>query len=131
MKQKNRWLLQTLGQKMREIDSRCWINNIFKRAEEYINQNNNVVIVDCRQEDEYIEGLNKGYFPIRIVCDRDIAIQRLIKRDGYCDTSLLDAPVEVGTRNIQMLEINNNGTFEDLYKQIDELIKWMEENFND
>lgn len=131
MQQKNRNLLQIIGEKLREIDPYVWINYTFRKADVALNQKVPVVVSDMRKIEEYSVGMHKGYVPIRVVCDRDTAIQRIIKRDGFCDESLLDKPVETGTRDIQMLEIDNNGTIEDLYKQIDELIKWMEENINE
>jgi dephospho-CoA kinase len=131
MTTKNRELLINIGEKLREIDPYVWINYTYKKAEEYIKQGKNIVISDCRKIEELETGLNKGYIPIRIVSNRDIAIKRLIKRDGKCDESLLDNPVEIGTRSAEMIEIYNNDTIEELYRQVDGLIKWMEANFGD
>jgi hypothetical protein len=125
MEEKDRHLLQLVGEKLREIDPYCWINDTYKRAEEYIQQGKNVIISDCRKVEELETGLNKGYIPIRVVSDKYKAIERLYKRDGFCDETLLDNSVEIGTRGIPMLEIYNNGTFGELYQEIDELIKWM------
>lgn len=119
MNQKNRALLINIGEKMREINPYVWINYTFNIANKY----KNVVISDMRKIEEYEAAIGNDFFPIRIVCDRNIAIQRIINRDGICDESLLDHAVETGTREIKMREIDNNGTFVDLYNQIDSLIE--------
>ena len=123
MKQKDRKLLQSIGEKMREIDGLVWVNKTIKKSKELIPKNNGVIISDLRRENEYISAVKAGFLPIRIVCDRDIAIKRIIDRDGVCDESLLDNESENGTRHIPMLEIHNNSTIESLYSHIDNLMK--------
>jgi dephospho-CoA kinase len=121
MKNKDRYLLQQIGQKLREIDSDCWTKYVLKKTTE--KKDLSVVISDLRQRNEYESCIKYGYFPVRVVADREIAIKRLIERDGCCDESLLDNESEIGTRGISMLEIYNNGSFEELHKQIDSLME--------
>lgn len=121
MQRKDRWLLQQVGEKMREIDHEVWINYTFKQA----NLADRAAISDLRRKNEHLAALNHGYFPIRIVTKRDIAIDRILKRDGHCDVSLLDNESETGTREIPMYEIINNGTVEELYQQLDKLVTLM------
>ena len=123
MKGKDRFLLQRVGEKMREISPSVWVDYTFKQANDITNNEGKVVISDLRRQNEYEEALEQGYLPIRIVCDRDIAISRIIARDGVCDEKLLDNESETGTRGIDMIEITNNGTLKELYQKLDELIE--------
>lgn len=120
MEKKDRELLQNIGQKMREIDPDVWVNNGYKRAREI---NTPVVITDVRQINEFHRGIEEDFMPVRIVCDRNIAIRRIIERDGVCDESKLDGPAEDGTRDLLVPQIYNNTTYENLYSQIDGFIK--------
>ena len=120
MEQKDRWLLQQIGQKMREIRSSVWVDYAFKEANKY----DKVVISDLRQFNEGRRGLEEGYILIRINTDLDKRIERLYKRDGiYPSLDLLENESETGADIFDYIEINNNGTKEELYTQIDELIK--------
>lgn len=119
MKIKNRWLLQQIGQKFREIEPSVWVNYAFKEAEKY----DKVVISDCRQANEYQIGIKKGFLPIRVNADLNIRIKRLEKRDGkYPDLSLLENESETGADGYKYIEVDNNGRFKDLYQQIDEIM---------
>jgi hypothetical protein len=123
MKSKDRQILQRTGEAMRSVKESVWVDYAFKKVREMEERNYRVFCIsDMRRENEYIRAIEEGFFPIRVVCDRDVAIQRIIERDGHCDVNLLDNESESGTRHIAMTEIYNNGSFEDLYKQIDEVV---------
>lgn len=120
MKQKDRWLLQQIGQKFREIDRDVWIKYALKVSRQY----DKVVISDCRQENEYITFVNDGFLPIRVDADLDIRIKRLTERDGAePDVSLLENESETGADGFGYTELDNNGSFDYLYKQIDSMLK--------
>lgn len=122
MQRKNRGLLQDIGQKMREIDPDVWVNYAFSEAKLY-QSSQGVVISDVRQMNEFDRGIKEHYIPLRIVCDRDIAIQRMITRDGFCDESKLDGVMEDQTRDLIVPQIYNNDSMEHFYKEIDKFIK--------
>ena len=120
MKVKDRKLLQLIGEKMREIDPLIWVNYAFKDAEQY----EKVVISDCRRANEFSFGLKNGYLPIRILADLDIRVKRLEDRDGfYPDLSLLENESETGADGLQFINVDNNRNFNELYKQVDEVMK--------
>ena len=123
MEGKNRALLQSIGEKMREIEPLVWINHEMKKVAKLISDEQKVVISDLRRENEYIRAVEEGFLPIRVVCDRDVAIKRIVERDGFCDESLLDNESENGTRSIPMLQIYNNGTVKELFENIDKLVE--------
>lgn len=119
IKIKDRMVLQGIGESLRQVDSNVWINYLFSK----INKNKTkVVISDLRRLDEYERIINEGFTPVRIVVDRNKAIDRLKERDGNCDIALLDNYVESETRNIPMHEIHNDGSIEDFYRKIDEFV---------
>lgn len=118
MRQKDRGLLQDIGQKMREICPDVWVNYAFDQAKLY-QHSEAIVISDVRQLNEFQRGIKEMYIPLRIVCDRDIAIKRMIIRDGYCDETKLDGVMEDQTRNLLVPQIYNNNSIEDFYKEID------------
>lgn len=119
MEVKDRGLLIQIGEKLREIDEFVWVKHILKQ----IQHSENVVIGDMRKTIEYDALIKENFYPIRICCPRDVAVQRLYARDGTCDLELLDSQTEIETRGIEMEEIENNGSLEDLYQKIDKLIE--------
>ena len=120
MTYKDRALLQAIGEKMRAIDPLIWVNYAFKDAENY----DKVVISDCRRANEYATGIKKGFLPIHIEADLDLRIKRLEERDGfYPDLSLLENESETGADGLDFINVDNNGTFDELYKQIDKIME--------
>lgn len=120
MTYKNRALLQSIGEKMREIDPLVWVKYAFKNAEQY----DKVVISDCRRANEYAIGLKNGFLPIHIEADLNIRIKRLEDRDGfYPDLSLLENESETGADGLDFVNIDNNGTLEELYNQIEGIMR--------
>lgn len=120
MTSKDRKLLQDIGQKMREIDPSVWVKDTYKRAE----QLERVVISDCRQHNEYVEGIEQGYIPIRVSCDVEERIRRLEKRDGFPpDVSLLDNETENGADNGTFIELTNNAEVADLLEKVDSIMQ--------
>lgn len=122
MTYKNREILQQIGQKMREIDPLIWVKYAFEQAEQY----EKVIITDVRQSNEYSWALNKkGYLPVHIDAKLDLRIKRLEERDGfYPDLSLLENESETGADNLPYITVDNNSTFENLYLQIDDIMKF-------
>lgn len=120
MTTKDRWLLQQIGQKMREIDPNVWVKYTYNLSKRH----DRVIISDCRQENEYTQGIKNEFVPIRIVANEETRIKRLTKRDGVePDISLMYNECETGADSFYYYEIDNNKTFEDLYKKIDNLME--------
>lgn len=116
---KDRVLLQDIGQKMREIEPNIWVNYTFNQAKQY----NKCIVSDMRQENEYLVGIKEGFYPIRVVADIDLCIQRLRDRDKVePDISRFEHEAEKGADKYEMLQLYNNGTLEELYEQINKLM---------
>lgn len=119
MTYKDRELLQLIGEHMRAIDPLIWVKHTFNQVEKY----DKVVISDCRRANEYSFSLSKGFLPVRVNADLDTRIKRIERRDGrYPDLSLLENESETGADELQFIEIDNNGTLEEYYKEIDMLM---------
>lgn len=115
---KDRQLYILIGEKMREINPNVWIEYTLRRAENI----ENCVISDCRQEREYYHAVNAGFLPVKILCNKPKAIDRLWKRDNYCDVSLLELPTEIGTSKLEAINVDNNGSFDELYSTLDSVM---------
>lgn len=123
MTYKDRKLLQNIGQKMREVDSQVWINHTIRQSKEY----DRVVISDCRQSNEYTIAVDSGFLPVHIHADLDIRKDRIEKRDGIPpDLSLLENESETGADDFDYIKICNNGSVEELFRQVDKLIEMSE-----
>ncbi len=79
MKEKDRKLLQDIGQKMREIDEKIFIKYTLKKC-----ANKNVIIEDCRLLSEFNELKQDDFIKIRIHISDDLQYERLKK--CYPDT---------------------------------------------
>lgn len=120
MRDKDRQLLQQIGQKLREIDPDVWVKHTFKEAAKY----EKVVISDCRQENEYKMGIKRGFYPVRVKADISTRKQRLIDRDGVNPRlELLENKCETGADQFKYYEIDNNDDLKSLYSKIDKLIQ--------
>lgn len=116
--QKQRERLQKIGEFFRTIDPDIWV----KRTLESVEFEERVAVDDLRRKNEYISLVESGFTVIRIVADEDIRVQRLIKRDGVCDVTLMYNESESGCADLVLREISNNRTLEDMYDQIDALM---------
>jgi hypothetical protein len=78
MKQKDRPLLQAIGQYMRQIKSDVFVTWAYREASKY----ERVVIADCRQGNEYNYGVDAGFLPVRISAALISRVNRALIRDA-------------------------------------------------
>ena len=71
MKEKDRKLLQSIGTKMREIDSNVWVNATLNNLKQ------NVILEDGRYENEISELKKRGFYCIKLNIPKEIQIERL------------------------------------------------------
>jgi len=121
MKDKDRVLLQSIGEGFRSLDQDVWINEMERKIKdiEKLVGTDKLVISDLRQENEYLWGLKNNFLPIRISASLDLAEQRVKNRDGSCDINRFDHESERGAENKEMIDISNDTTKEELYQKID------------
>ena len=68
--------------------------------------------------------IKHGFYPIRVSASHVLRIQRAIERDGsYPDVALWENSSENGADMFEYYEIENNGSLEELHRQIDIIIK--------
>jgi dephospho-CoA kinase len=119
MEEKQRDLLQKIGDGLRTIKPDVWVNYTYNQSKKI----SKPTISDVRRENEYLRGIQEGFFPIRVVAKKDICIERAIKRDGsYPDTSLWYNESETGADQFDYYVIRNDGTLEELYQKIDQIM---------
>lgn len=112
---------ETIGRNM--IDKNVWINKAIKDIQ---GKTKDFVISDIRYQNEYDAFLSAGFIPILIDCELNTRIERVIKRDGNIDLSLLEKEGEQAYKKfIPNFIIDNNGSFEDLEKQVVDIIRFL------
>lgn len=125
-KRKMREHYQRIGQSMRGLDHKVWINHtkkeIFSHFEEH-GYDSDIVISDLRQKNEYEFLKDMGFTIIKIESDRQNRISRAMKVNDAFHNSALDHETEVAVESIpEDYLITNNGTLEDFEKSINELM---------
>jgi dephospho-CoA kinase len=119
MTTKDRALLQAIGEKLREVDPDVWVKDAYRRALDFPR----VVISDCRRQNEYWYGVRAGFTPIRIQADMESRIARSRSRDGVePDISLWSHNAETDADNLDYINIDNNGTIEDLHRKVNAVL---------
>ena len=130
MTTKDRALLQDVGAAMRSVDSYVFVN----RALTSLGNSKKQCISDVRSLNEYETLKEKGFVLFRIECSLPERIKRIEKRDGIvCDDAYVDrlenAPVETYLLNHPVdFTINNEGSIEDTRKQVEEILRILEES---
>jgi dephospho-CoA kinase len=127
--------LINIGEKVKGICGQTkWIDLLDKDIELWIKDHNNYtetfqldekplhVITDVRRTYEYSHYLEKGYLPVKIEADFDSCVSRVVERDGNIDMEAFGHSTETEQANLKGLVITNNGTLEDLYAKVDQLI---------
>ena len=75
MKQKNRELLQKIGQSMRVIDQYVWINYLLYK----INDEERIIVDDIRYPNELKALQDRGFIIIKLIVDKNTQKKRLIE----------------------------------------------------
>lgn len=121
---KDRPLLQKIGNGFRAIDNDVWINHLIKELNK-IDNNINIVIDDCRFLNEFTKLKEKGFKGVYISCDDKIRYERLKSRDGVIHTESLNDKSETEMDSFKSLcdkEVDGSCNIEDFHKSINKLI---------
>lgn len=126
---KDRALLQAVGEYCRGIDPEVWITAAFKRLKRY-DPEKPVVITDCRYANEFIHCCAEGFIPVAVCSPEEALRYRIAKRDfvsvSYGFPNYSHHASETNTTKLIPLcdfFINNDGTQQDLIKQVQEILK--------
>ena len=122
---KPRALLQTLGQKLREIDEDVWIKQAEQsmRVYEDMRSTAGIVIDDLRQPNEYDWARANGFIIIRVEASDDLRLERAKHAgDSFSAKDLAhDTEQHVDKFDVDYT-IVNDGDMIDLKRQVDEIM---------
>ena len=121
MNTKNRKLLTTIGQHMRDLDEDVWINVVKRKIE---NCNKQIIVcASCRQQNEY-DFLNKiGFLFVKVCCKDSLRVLRA-EQDGD-NFKLEDFVHETESKIVDFVckyNIVNNNDKQSLYNQMDGIL---------
>lgn len=131
---------QWFGQTMRQRDPDVWVRKCFARidsmrwARERVNEEageiayaTRFVITDLRQPNEYERCRAEGYVIIRVTAPESLRIHRAIESADRFNLADLRHETESHVDTFAVdYEINNDGTVDDLYAQIDAIMAKLE-----
>lgn len=123
MQEKNRFLLQDLGNAMRGINPRVFVDLLKKRVE---STQGNIIVTDVRQKNEFDMLKELGFTFVHINTSIENRAERISKRDNtvvgpeYLDR-MENNPAETGCdellKSADLIEVDNDGSLKDLRKQ--------------
>lgn len=122
---KPRWLLQQVGSKMREIDPLVWVHYVFRQIEK--ERPERAVITDGRLEEEYHLCRSAGFTVVEVRCPDAVRLRRLCARDGAA-TTCGEATHDTERWSCPQPDfiLNNSGSLNELYSQVDRLVGVLE-----
>lgn len=128
---KPRELLQSVGQKMREIQKECWTHYVMRQVEK-LSPGTKVVITDCRYLNELHIAQSYGFKPIVVECMEELRIERLIARDGSFNPATLKhiSETELDQLDTDMSTIFNDGSRGRLFSLVDWVIEMIKKDIN-
>ncbi|MGB9848841.1 MAG: AAA family ATPase [Moorellaceae bacterium] len=119
---KPRRLLQEFGTLVRSFDPLVWVRYVLREVE--AGGADRVVVSDGRLLDEYRACREAGFTVVRVDCPPVERARRLVERDGVAlcpEEEAHPSEKELDTVPPDFV-LDNSGGFEDLYKQIDDLM---------
>ena len=125
---KPRKYYQEIGQFMRTINKDVWVNYLEKELQLHSKHGfNSFVCTDLRQYNEYTFLKSKGFYIVKVVADKENRINRMNELGDNYEMDALNHETEQNINKIPYdYLINNNGTLEELYKQVDTILKEIE-----
>lgn len=116
---KNRQALQDIGQFLRKaIGEDVWVNYTLKGY----NPEVNTVISDVRQDNEFIALRERGALIILVTTSPNIQKERLIQLRESADEHM-NHETELISESLADVHIVNDGSLEELYQKIDDIIE--------
>jgi len=131
--------LISYGQAMREVDADVWVRpamNIKRMRSDILAQAGlpvpSFVFTDIRQPNEYQAVKNSGAFMVKVEAPLELRVIRMLNLGEKVTPDMFEAPTE---RYLDSFEydyvIYNNGTMEQLEKQVAEMLFKIQEKRND
>lgn len=128
---KPRKLLQDLGQKIREVDPNVWVNYTMSEIELdedlHYPSENDVVITDLRQPNEYARLRKEGYTIVRVVASNQVRVHRAKEKGDIFTEEDTQHDTESHVDSFEVdYEITNDGTFADLRNKVGQMLESLE-----
>lgn len=125
MKEKNRELMIRVGEAYkRKYGQDYWLRIVANRLMQ--SGSGRVVVSDVRFPYEYEYFDTNGFWPVRVMCSDRHRITRLANRDGSPQVYALTDPTEQQVDDLpSRYQIDNNGTLQELYDEVDILVELM------
>lgn len=123
---------QHIGQELRILDKDVWINYLQKQVDQYLaeNPNGNVVVTDCRQANEEKVLREQGYLIVKVACDEQVRLDRILKSGEEFNTETFFHDTERQTELIiPHIHVQNERTLEELYSAAEVVIQYYNEVF--
>ena len=116
-----------IGQSLRELDEDVWVDYTLNKINYLWGGLENVVISDVRQENEFLRLREEGFKFIYVDCENEIRYERMKEKgEEIPDIFENDPDKSVNYISMKYLNsinvINNNGSLERLYKNVDYMI---------
>ncbi|MCU6709326.1 hypothetical protein M6D81_11470 [Paenibacillus sp. J5C_2022] len=128
-RKKPRALLQGVGQALRQFDEDIWVRQCFAEIEDsqgiagHYGIVERAVITDLRQPNEYERCRAEGFVIIRVKAAAGLRIQRAVESSDTFAAADLTHETEQHTDGFDVdYEIVNDGTLDELYRRVDELM---------
>ncbi|MGD6876958.1 AAA family ATPase [Bacillus infantis] len=113
---------QWFGQITRQREPDIWVRKCFESIEN--SGLKDIIITDLRQPNEFERCKKEGFIMVKVHCDDQLRIQRILEKNDKFDKKDLHHETEM---HIDTFEpdyiIENNGSLEHLYRQLDEIVK--------
>lgn len=112
---------QWFGQIARQHDSDIWVRKCFEQIDK--TNAKNIIITDLRQPNEYEECFRRGYTMIKVHCDDEMRIKRILeKNDNFNPKDLQhETELHIDTFDYDYI-IENNGTLVDLCMKFESIV---------
>ncbi|MBC9786570.1 AAA family ATPase [Heliobacterium chlorum] len=125
---KPRALFQDVGQALREVDPDVWVNYVLRQIERETGPDDDVVITDLRQWNEYLSLLEAGFDVVKINSSATTRIQRMKRLGEQINLAQFNHETEKFVEQIDAdFEITNEGTLKELYCLIDNALLHIKE----
>lgn len=119
MQEKDRSLLIAIGESLRTIDPAVFAKWVLRQS----TQHENIVVPDVRLPIEYMTLLHAGFIPIKVSASQRVRSHR----PGFTHEHEKHYTENYFNLFMPFYEIINEGTFEDLYKEIDKMMQFLED----
>jgi dephospho-CoA kinase len=131
--------LQHYGQALRAIDPDVWVRPTMARTRvrrDILAQAGldapSFIFTDIRQPNEYQAVKDSGAFMVKVFCPLELRVQRMLKLGETVTPEILNAPTEQFLKTFEAdFVIHNDGDYDNLQKQVTEMIFKIQEKRND